>query len=270
MCVEEIESRAEFRRKRRIKRRRRRKIIKTVLLLIFIILIIIIVCFLFYRKKEQKPYTVALDAGHGGADVGAIGYIEEVELTEKTADLLEELLKKDGRFEVVRSRKNGEDMPITKRKEILLKQKPNLLLSIHGNSDPTATARGFECYPSPPGRDNHEISYYFAVCIAEQMAEAGNRLRGENGVRYAYYVTDQNGNTQKAIKEVSDTMVYAQQSFGMVENISCAAVLAEQCFVTNQEDAKAFGSEKGCEISAKAYYKAICKYLYIQPISDNI
>lgn len=188
--MEQIESRAEIRRKRRIKRRRRRKIIKTILLLFFIILIIIIICFLFYRKKEQKPYTIGLDAGHGGTDVGAIGYIEEVELTEKTADLLEELLKKDGHFEVVRSRKNGEDMSITKRKEILLKQKPDLILSIHGNSDPTATARGFECYPSPPGRDNYDISYYFAMCIAEQMAEVGNRLRGENGVRYAYYVTD--------------------------------------------------------------------------------
>ena len=85
---------------------------------------------MFYRKKEQKPYTIGLDAGHGGTDVGAIGYIEEVELTEKTADLLEELLKKDGHFEVVRSRKNGEDMSITKRKEILLKQKPDLILSI--------------------------------------------------------------------------------------------------------------------------------------------
>ncbi len=52
-------------------------------------------------------------------------------------------------------------MSITKRKEILLKQKPDLILSIHGNSDPTATARGFECYPSPPGRDNYDISYYF-------------------------------------------------------------------------------------------------------------
>lgn len=268
--MEEIESRAEIRRNRRIKRKRRKKIIKTILLLIFIILIIIIICFLFYKKKEQKPYTVGLDAGHGGTDVGAIGYIEEVELTEKTADLLEELLKNDGRFEVVRSRKNGEDMPITKRKEILLKQKPDLILSIHGNSDPTATARGFECYPSPPGRKNHEISYYFAVCISEQMAEAGNHLRGENGVRYAYYVTDQNGNTQKAIKEASDSMIYAQQSFGMVENINCAAVLVEQCFVTNQEDAQTFGSEKGCKISAEAYYKAICKYLNIEAKSDNV
>ena len=266
----EIENRAEIRRKKRIKRRRRRKIIKILLLLLFLILTIFIIFIIFYKKEENKQYTVGIDAGHGGEDTGAIGYIEEIELTEKTADLLEELLEKDGRFKIIRSRKNGENVNITKRKEIFLKKEVDLILSIHGNSDPTGTARGFECYPSPPGRNNHGVSYYFSVCIAEEMAQAGNHLRGENGVRYAYYVTDENGNTQKVIKETSDTMIYAQPSFGIIENVNCPAVLAEQCFVTNQEDVTEFGSEQGCAISAEVYYKAICKYFNIETKSTEI
>ena len=66
------------------------------------------------------------------------------------------------------------------------------------------------------------------------------------------------------IKEASDTTIYAQPSFGMVEGVSCAAVLAEQCFVTNLEDVEAFGSDTGCAIAAEAYYKAICSYLQIE------
>ncbi len=260
----EVESRAEIRKKRRMKRRRRRKIIKIFLLLLFVLFILSTLFILFYKKEEQKQYTVGIDAGHGGEDTGAIGYIQEAELTEKTADLLEELLEKDGRFKVIRSRKNGENINITDRRELFLKKEVNLILSIHGNSDPTGTAKGFECYPSPPGRENHSISYYFAVCITEEMAKAGNHLRGENGIRYAYYVTDENGNTQKVIKEISDTTVYAQPSFGIIENVTCPAVLVEQCFVTNQEDVTAFGSEQGCTISAEAYYKAICKYFGIE------
>ena len=73
------ESNAEVRRKRRMKRKRRKKIIKILLLLFLIILAIIFGFVLFLRKGEQKPYTIGLDAGHGGEDVGAIGYIEEVE-----------------------------------------------------------------------------------------------------------------------------------------------------------------------------------------------
>ena len=65
-------------------------------------------------------------------------------------------------------------------------------------------------------------------------------------------------------------MIYAQQSFGMVENVNCPSVLAEQCFVTNQQDVEQFGSKAGCKLSANAYYKAICKYLGIKEVSSNI
>ena len=40
----------------------------------------------------SKPYTIALDPGHGGWDVGAEGIIQEVELTERTVSELEALL----------------------------------------------------------------------------------------------------------------------------------------------------------------------------------
>ena len=45
-----------------------------------------------------KPYTIALDPGHGGWDVGAEGVIQEVELTERTAEELAVILKADGRL----------------------------------------------------------------------------------------------------------------------------------------------------------------------------
>ncbi len=109
------------------------------------------------------------------------------------------------------------------------------------------------------------------MCIAEQMAEVGNRLRGENGVRYAYYVTDQNGNTQKSNKRSIRYYGICSAIFWYGGKYKlCCGISRTKCFVTNQEDVEAFGSEKGCEISAKAYYKAICKYLNIEPISDNI
>ena len=265
MALEEI-SHIEQRRKKRQKRKRRKKMIQ-ISLCILLFAIVCIICFLLYHHTKPKPYVIGLDPGHGGQDVGAVGYIQEIELTEKTVDFLEERLKKDGRFKVIRSRKNGENMDITERKKILLDKNVDLILSIHGNSDPTGTARGFECYPSPPGRDNHQISYDFAVCIAQQMAEAGNHLRGINGIRYAYYVTAENGDTQKIIKETSDTTIYAQPSFAMVENVNCPAVLAEQCFLTNLEDVDAFGSQTGCAIAAEAYYKAICNYFQMEEIS---
>ena len=48
--------------------------------------------------------------------------------------------------------------------------------------------------------------------------------------------------------------------------MDCPAVLAEQCFVTNDEDVEHFGSEQGCKTVARIYYEAICTYFGTEPL----
>lgn len=154
-----------------------------------------------------KPYTVALDAGHGGADVGAEGVIQEVALTEQTVAELQTLLEEDGRFRVVLSRKAGEGATVTERNHKFRRRHPDLMLSVHGNASDSSSANGFECYPSPPGYENYEESLAFATCLAQEMQNIGANLRGTGiaGVRYGYY--DENGN--KLLCDSSDTTVYS-------------------------------------------------------------
>lgn len=204
-----------------------------------------------------KPYTIALDAGHGGVDIGAEGIINEVELTERTVKELQALLEEDGRFRIVLSRKEGEGASITERNKKFQHRHPDLVLSIHGNANDDSGANGFECYPSPPGFANHEESLAFAKLLAEEMQTVGARLRGTDGVRFGYY--DANG--EKLLVDSSDTQVYEYDTFGMLKNMECPAVLAEQCFVTNAADVENFGMEEGCKKAAAAYYRAICRYL---------
>lgn len=206
-----------------------------------------------------KPYTVALDAGHGGVDVGAEGVINEVELTERTVAELETLLKEDGRFRVILSRNAGEGATVTERNRKFQKRHPDLVLSVHGNASEKASANGFECYPSPPGYENHAESLAFAECLAQQMQAAGARLRGSGieGVRFGYY--DASG--EKVLVDSTDTTIYGLDTFGMLKNMDCPTVLVEQCFITNAADVEQFGAEDGCKTAAEAYYQAICAYL---------
>lgn len=204
-----------------------------------------------------RPYTVALDAGHGGADCGAEGVIQEIELTERTTAELKALLEQDGRFRVILSREAGEGKSISERNRKFRRYKPDVMLSIHGNADDKASAHGFEAYPSPPGYENHEESLALAVLLAEEMQSVGATLRGTQGVRFGYY----NGSGQKVLVDSSDTEVYDYDTFGMLKHMKHAAVLVEQCFVTNQADVNAFGTEEGCKKAAAAYYRAICRYL---------
>ena len=243
--------------KGRFKRKKRRRRKRPWRGLIF--LPIAVICMLVYRN--MGTYTIGLDAGHGGTDTGAAGMISEVELTERTTAFLEGMLKADGRFRVILSRDFGEGKSIGERNRKLRKKRPDIVLSIHGNADPMGKGRGFECYPSPPGRGNYGESYGLARIVAEEMAGLGSIIRGNDGIRYGYYIPDQTGQLIKTIKESSDTTIYGYGSFGMVEKMNCPAVLVEQCFVTNAEDVAAFGTEEGCKKAAGAYYRAICRYL---------
>ena len=212
----------------------------------------------------DPPYRVAIDAGHGGSDPGARGVVEEKQVTAATAVALLQWLEQDSNYIPLQTRE-GFDATATpaQRAAAASAQSPQLLLSIHGNSAANgSTASGFECYPAVPGRTWHQEGFYFARLLAGGMQSIGARLRGRGGVRYIYYLE----NDQKQLVENTYTQVRPERSFTLLEDVDCPAVLAEQCFVTNTEDVKRFGSEEGCKAVARIYYEAICAYFGTEPL----
>ena len=121
--------------------------------------------------------------------------------------------------------------------------------------------RALSVIPSVPGRTWHQESYYFAQQLAQGMGAAGARLRGHSGIRYIYYQGE-----AKQLVESTYTEVRGERSFTLLEDVNCPAVLAEQCFVTSEEDVARFGSEDGCKAVARIYYEAICAYFGTQPL----
>lgn len=212
----------------------------------------------------DPPYRVCIDAGHGGSDPGARGVVEEKEMTAQTSEALLALLEADPNYIPLRSRESYDvTAKPSERAEAINAQSPQLLLSIHGNSAANgSTAAGFECYPAVPGRTWHQESFYFAKLLAGGMQSIGARLRGRGGVRYIYYLE----NDQKQLVENTYTQVRPERSFTLLEDVDCPAVLAEQCFVTNDEDVEHFGSEQGCKTVARIYYEAICTYFGTEPL----
>ena len=212
----------------------------------------------------DPPYRVAIDAGHGGSDPGARGAVEEKQVTAATAAALLQWLEEDSNYIPLQTRE-GFDATATpaQRAAAASAQSPQLLLSIHGNSAANgSTAAGFECYPAVPGRTWHQESFYCARLLAGGMQSIGAKLRGRGGVRYIYYLE----NDQKQLVENTYTQVRPERSFTLLEDVDCPAVLAEQCFVTNTEDVKRFGSEEGCKAVARIYYEAICAYFGTEPL----
>lgn len=220
--------------------------------------------------REGPPYTVAIDAGHGGSDTGAQGVVEESAITEATVGYLESWLLQDENYTPVRTHAYDTFLENTERAATANQARAALLLSVHGNSDPySEQSYGFECYPQPPGRTHHEASLCFAHLIAGKFGAEGQRLRGNAGVRYIYYVGDDARGYQKEVIEESDNTVRAEQTFGLLEKTNCPAVLAEQCFVTSPDDVDGWGDEDGCRRAARLYYEAICAYFGTEPLAAS-
>lgn len=208
-----------------------------------------------YPLQTAPPYTVALDAGHGGMDSGAEALVEEVDVCERTVDDLFALLAADPNYRPVRTRQNGEDRSTSDRALTAIENRASLLLSIHANCDSTRQSHGFECFPTPPGRVYSAQALRFAQCLTSGMSAAGHRLHGEKGIRFVYY----RGHSKKVVPG-TDTRVRSLRSFGIVEKPACPAVLIEQCFLTNYNDVEQWASEAGCARAARVYYEAICTY----------
>ena len=211
--------------------------------------------------NTQMPYVIAIDPGHGGMDTGAQAIVEEYQVINQTSDYLYELLEKDKNFIPIMTRTDA-DPESGPRAEIANTSGASLLISIHANCDSHKSSKGFECFPTPPGRTYHQQSLHFAQLIVAQMAAAGHTIRGgeeKTGIKYAYYY----GN-EKRIVESSDDKVRSRKSFGILEKTNCPRLLVEQCFISNYEDVHNWASTEGCKRAAELYYRAIKQYFMLE------
>ena len=238
--------------------------IKNVIILIFCGAAIWFCCSLWYAART-------LQTAHPAESIAGEVFRPQVgdpPYRAATAAELIRLLQQDANFIPLQTRNSFDETATpAQRAARASEQSPQLLLSIHGNSAANgSTASGFECYPSVPGRTWHQESFYFAQLLAEGMQASGAALRGHGGVRYIYYLE----NDQKQLVESTHTEIREERSFTLLEDVNCPAVLAEQCFVTNEADAARFGSEEGCKKAARIYYEAICEYFGTQPQSEQL
>ncbi|MSO71336.1 MAG: N-acetylmuramoyl-L-alanine amidase [Alphaproteobacteria bacterium] len=98
-------------------------------------------------QPVRKP-VVVIDPGHGGADPGTIGPsgVPEKELVLAYARSLREALLATGRIDVVMTRNADVFMPLRARNELAHGAGADLFVSLHVDSEPTHSSRGFSLY----------------------------------------------------------------------------------------------------------------------------
>ncbi|WP_169513183.1 N-acetylmuramoyl-L-alanine amidase [Hymenobacter aerophilus] len=98
-------------------------------------------------RLQLRGLRVALDAGHGGSNVGAVGAggAREKDLTLAIVRQLQQELERRG-AQVVLTRTADESLDMAQRVALLQRQRPALLVSVHVNSAGSAAARGTSAF----------------------------------------------------------------------------------------------------------------------------
>lgn len=141
--------------------------------------------------------TIVLDAGHGGWDPGKTGTAgaNEKDLNLAVVEKLAEYLEQGG-AEVILTRENddalggGKRTDMAERKRIANESGGDILVSIHQNAFPSASARGAQVFYhklSPEGK-------LLAECVQESLKSrvdgSNHRMAKENGDYYILRTTE--------------------------------------------------------------------------------
>ncbi|MDR1476711.1 MAG: N-acetylmuramoyl-L-alanine amidase [Rickettsiales bacterium] len=99
-------------------------------------------------EKTNRPKIIVIDPGHGGQDPGAIGKggTKEKDIVLSMARQLRDILKRNSEYTVLMTRETDIFIPLRERAEFAEKRNASLFVSVHADSSPKKTTKGFSVY----------------------------------------------------------------------------------------------------------------------------
>lgn len=210
------------------------------------------------------PFTVALDPGHGGTNLGAAGLragLYEKQVTLEIARRIRRRLASDRNLRVVLCRDADTLVPNRARVRCANEAGARLFLSLHANASPEAkrgTQKGFELYVLPAGQVEEDAQA--AVLTAADTADAAwaaHRVRATAAEslaaarRIQWQLSDALGpDRDRGIKQ-SGAML------DVLQGLKMPSVLVEVGFIDNEEEGRVLATPEGWEAMAAALSKAI-------------
>lgn len=229
---------------------------------------------LFMSLSVQARLTIAIDAGHGGKDPGAIGKnlgIKEKEVTLSIARELKALLDADPNFKAVMTRNGDYFIQLPDRTEIARKNRANYLVSIHADSSPSSdNLRGASVWVLSNRRANDELGKWLEdhEKQSELLGGAGSVL-SSNQERYLNQtVLDlQFSHSQRSGYELGKTVLGKMRnitqlaksapqhaSLSVLRSPDIPSILVETGFLSNTAEEQ--------KLATKAYRRQVAQAIY--------
>ncbi|HEX3031476.1 MAG TPA: N-acetylmuramoyl-L-alanine amidase [Bacillota bacterium] len=190
------------------------------------------------KQVSQTAKIIAIDAGHGGIDPGAVGpsKLQEKEVVLAISNKLATRLEQAG-YKVVLTRPDDVKIALTERSVIAAQNNADIFVSIHANASETSYAKGTS-------------TYYYAPSTVE-------RLKAQQAERASL------------ARKVQDRLVAAlgrkdlgilQANFAVLRETTMPSILVETAYISNPEEEIMLGQDNVQEIAAEAIFRGIQDY----------
>ena len=190
------------------------------------------------EPEKQRPstikqmYSVVIDPGHGGADVGATREgIYEKDITLEVSKLLEENLKKMGVYTHM-TRDRDKTVELSERSDFSNSLSPDVFISVHVNSSVKEDIIGVETHWYHPASLDYAKKVHSKIASSRNISKWDTRDRG-----------------------------LFQSKFYVINHTEAPAILVEIGFISNPAERKQLITKKRQEEIAKSLADGIMEYL---------
>ena len=239
-------------------------------------------------KNNTRDIVVAIDAGHGGKDPGAVSSnnVLEKDITLLIAKELQRTLRDTEGYEAVLIRNDDSTVSLNDRYQNARKFGADAFISIHADGFRLASVKGASVFiwsEESSSSVARNLSEKERKRIQAQIKNIKSYDFNEDAARDLYPNTyEKKVNQSKELgskildqlKRDPFTKIHKQNveyaDFRVLKSVDIPSVLVESGFITNPEDAKRLKTKAGRRMIARSIFLGIHNYFKEAPVSGTL
>ncbi len=237
--------------------------------------------------NNHRDIIIAIDAGHGGEDPGALGpkfggrKLREKDVVLSISRELAELINREDGYRAELVRTGDYYIPLRKRRDIAREKRADLFVSIHADAFDHPSARGASVFALSRSGATSETARFLAQKEneADLIGGAGSLSLDDKdevlrGVLVDLSMTATLGNSLQVGSKVLDSMGsmaklhktrVEQAGFAVLKSPDVPSILVETGFISNPDEAKKLNSSYYRKTMAKAIFSGVKAHFQALP-----
>lgn len=227
------------------------------------------------QRPVQGKVTIAIDAGHGGEDPGAIGHrgSYEKKITLQIARRLKDVIDTDPRMQAVLVREGDYYIDLHKRRQMARAKGADIFVSIHADAFKRRSAHGLSVFALSQSGATSAMARALAAKENASDLIGGVSLANKDEVLAKVLVDLSMTNTisesvnlgGRVLRELGQvgklhSRRVEQAGFAVLKSPDMPSILVETGFITNPDEERKLRSAKYQKKLANAIYAAISQY----------